>query len=242
MIKSFLVLMAAVFVSALHAQQPEVGYDIEEYRGATRDVPPRYIPIRGVMCQVIWECDGLLTCRTGDSGAEAEEGKPYFSPLLWALFDWKYFSETGNPDKPHEARPHIQGNTKEKARDLVKRLIEENQHDCVNDLLDGRITPLSLAQDDDELVLLLLKKGADPNKGNMALAQGGGSDDFIYITPLNKAAREGRVDTVKNLLEHGANPTMEANPGLNRLFADKGDDPNRAKCKELILQAQKGRE
>lgn len=232
----FLAVMTASFLPTLQAQQPTTEYNVEEYRGASQDQPPRYISIRGVMCQVIWECDGLLTCRTGDSGAQAEDGKPYFSPLLWALFDLRDFSETRNPNTPYEERPHIQGNTKEKARELVKQIIEENQHDCVNDILDERITPLTLAQDDEELVLLLLKKGADPNKNNIVLTKGVKDE---YITPLNKAAREGRVTIVENLLKYGANPTMEANPGFNRFFAEKTSDPNKLKCKELILEAQK---
>lgn len=227
--------MAASFLPSLQAQQPETGYNVEEYRGASRDLPPRYISIRGVMCQVIWECDGLLTCQTGDSGAQAEDGKPYFSPLLWALFDMRDFSKTRNPNTPYEERPHIQGNTKEKARELVKQIIEENQHDCVNDILDERITPLTLAKDDEELVLLLLKKGADPNKNNIVLTKGVKDE---YITPLNKAAREGRVTIVENLLKYGANPTMAANPGLKRFFDQKTDDTNKLKCKALIQEAQ----
>lgn len=233
-IAKFLFVIAASF-SVLYAQQAECGYDAEEYRGATRDQPPRYIPIRGVMCQVIWECDGLLTCHTGDSGAQAEDGKPYFSPLLWALFDLREFSKPRNPNTPYEERPHIQGNTKEKARELIKQLIEENQHDCVNDILDEHITPLSLAQEDEELVLLLLKKGADPNKNNIVLTKGYKGE---YITPLNKAAREGRVTIVENLLKYGANPTMAANPGLKRFFDQKTDDTNKLKCKALIQEAQ----
>lgn len=200
--------------------------NIDDYRKAP-DGTPRYVSIRGFMCQAIWECDGILTCTAGNTGLATEDGKPYFSPLLWALLDYEYYS-----DKNHSKVkfPCIQGNTPQQARVLVIKLIQENKNNSVNDSFGDCFTPLLLAQNDAEIIRLLLKQGADPNKAKYL-----NGTTLLYI-----AALRGQVDVVQDLLSHGANPTVEFNPGLqdllSRLMAKSA--PNELKCIALILKAQ----
>lgn len=192
------------------------------------DGTARYVPIRNFMCKAIWECDGLLVCTVGSTGKETENGRLYFSPLIWALFDYRNFNTT-RCDLDH---PCIQGNTPEKARALVIRLIEENRNNCVNDSVDAYITPLLLACDDDELILMLLKKGADPNKARW----------LHGTTLLYLAAQRGSVEVVRALLSHGADPSFEANPELKSILSAYDiagqNDLRKLKCLALIAEAQ----
>lgn len=199
--------------------------NIDDYRKSP-DGTPRYVSIRGFMCQAIWECDGILTCTAGNMGLETEDGKPYFSPLLWALLDYEHYS-----DKNHSKVefPYLQGNSSQQARELVIKLVQENNNNCVNDSFGGCFTPLLLAQNDAEIIRLLLKQGADPNKAKYL-----NGSTLLYI-----AAIRGQVDVVQDLLSHGANPTVEFNPGLQDLLSRimAKSDPNELKCIALILKA-----
>ncbi len=224
--------LALVFLSGLPlSAQSESGIDgnivnIDDYRKEP-DGTPRYVSIRGIMCQAIWECDGILTCTAGNTELETEDGKLYFSPLLWALLDYEHYSDK---NRGKVEFPCIQGNTPQQARDLVIKLIQENKNNCVNDSFGGYFTPLLLAQNDAEIIRLLLKQGADPNKAKYL-----NGTTLLYI-----AALRGQVDVVQDLLSHGANPTVEFNPGLQDLLSRimAKSDPNELKCIALILKAQ----
>jgi len=228
--------ISSALASDMEGQEPNMregdasSVNIDDYRRAP-DGTPRYFPIRGIMCQAIWECDGLLTCNVGNTGLDTEDGKPYFSPLLWALLDYEQCtSERRTPGKLED--PRIQGNTPQQARELVIRLIQENKNNCVNDSFGGYFTPLLVADPDDELLLLLLEKGADPNKAKYL-----GGATLLYI-----AAERGSVEVVKSLLAHGADPTFEANPELKGILSenhiDGQEDFNKLKCLALIAEAQ----
>lgn len=204
--------------------------NINDYRQAP-DGTPRYFLVRGIMCQAVWECDGLLRCTVGNTGLETENGKPYFSPLLWALLDYEQCtSKQRTPGKLET--PLIQGNTPQQARELVIRLIQENTNNCVNDSLGRYLTPLMVANPDDDLILLLLEKGADPNKAKYM-----NGTTLLYL-----AAERGSVEVVKSLLFHGANPTFEFNPYLKSILSEYyiagQDDFNKLKCLALIAEAQ----
>lgn len=203
---------------------------LQDY-GPLPDGSPRFVPIRGMMCAALWECDGLLRCQTGDSGSKTEDGKLYFSPLIWAMLDLEQCTDPKLTPGDLKS-PRIEGNTPGQARQLVLQLIDENRHDCVNDKLLGHetFTPLILAGDDTELVHRLLKKGADPNV------------TFRNRSLLSMAVGKRNGDLVRLLLSYGADPSPEANPDLapKLTFCYVSHCPQEeGACLAMILAAQK---
>lgn len=222
--------------SAPAAENPrgEVSYNIDDYRLGYDEV--RYIPLRGYGCQVIWECDGMLDCVNGATGAREEDGMPYFSPLILAMLDLRQCTKftPGMLDTPR-----IQGNTPEKARELVIKLINENRDNCVNDIMGGSLTPIFLAIGDLELTRLLLSKGANPNQ--LIPYQG--------ITLLSHAVSRGDVQMVKLLLSYDATPQLRIRrQGDERSYSYDDplseeailatSDPDKLRCIALVLRAQ----
>jgi len=202
----------------------------DDYREAP-DGTPRYFPIRGIMCRAIWENGELVICTDGRTGAETVDGAPYFSPLLWALLDYEQCtSERKTPGKLEN--PCIQGNTPQKAKELVFHLIRENRGQYVNDSFGGYVTPLMLALDDEKIWNALLMWGADSNRTRY----------LDGTTLLYHAAKRGDAVLVGALLRCGANPTFESNPQLDTLLSkgpiEKETDLNMLKCRALISLAQ----
>ncbi len=89
-------------------------------------------------------------------------------------------------------------------RERASKLIENNEFVSCSAVLG--LTPLHLAIDDASLVEKLLQKGADPNLR-----------DHLGMTPLRRAVRGKHTESVRILLEGGAKPAADPEPGSTAL-------------------------
>lgn len=130
------------------------------------DSSPEYVDKQGYMCYVPEDCFGTFI--PASSAHREQLSSPYISPIMCAMLD--LYNMHINPKHPDPEDPFdyplIQGNSRERARNIAVSLIIENKNNAVNDSFQchGKCsTPLFLAacMGDEELVKLILQKGGD---------------------------------------------------------------------------------
>ena len=141
------------------------------------DSSPKYIEKQGLYCYVPEDCFGSFIPAEGTTQANC--GESYTSPIMCAMLD--LYNMHINPRYPDPTDPFehplIQGNTRERAREIAISLISENKNNAVNDCFQahGRCaTPLWIASciGDVELVKLILERGGDKNTVVGVIRQG----------------------------------------------------------------------
>ena len=141
------------------------------------DASPKYVEKQGLYCYVPEDCFGSFIPAEGTT--QANGGESYISPIMCAMLD--LYNMHINPKYPDPTDPFehplIQGNTRERAREIAISLISENKNNAVNDCFQAHgscATPLWIAAriGDVELVKLILDRGGDKNTVVGVIRQG----------------------------------------------------------------------